>query len=263
MSNIFKKAINAIKNFFRKQERDEQQESLKTDKSKTPVAKEKAEPTKKRKYVKKLHTRDFESLPGEEWRSVWCNANYEVSNKGRIYSRLSGRLIIGDKLGNVSLYRDKKCTTRSLARIIAETFMPLPEGAHNRNCLAIVIDGSKSLSVDNIKWVLRSEFQKKNAVYFYEYFKKKDEEERLREKEEKKESPIIESPVIIEPDEESFSAIIQLRKSGEKVRRYEDINEILDVHKTWEKDVISKCLAGFSNDAYGWRWVYEVDYEKK
>lgn len=254
MSNLFKKAVNAIKNLFRKKEKREQAkpESVKTDKPKTPVGKEKAEP-KKRVYVKKKHPRKIEDLPGEVWRSAKCNDNYDVSTMGRIYSKLSGRLMTGDKVGNVCLYRDNKSTTRSLARIIAETFISLPEGAHNRNCLAIVIDDSKSLSVDNIKWVLRSEFQKKNAVYFYEYFKKKEAEERKKE----------ERQVIIEPDEESFSAIIQLRKSGEKVRRYKDINEILDVHKTWEKDLISKCLAGFSKEAYGWRWIYEVDYEKK
>lgn len=261
MSNIFKKAVNAIKNLFRKEERREQ-EPVKTDKPKTPVAKEKPGPKKRRPYVKKIHPRKIEDLPGEEWRSAKCNDNYEVSTMGRIYSKLSGRLMIGDKLGNVCLYRDKKGTTKSLARIIADTFIPLPEGVQNRNCLAIVIDESKSPSVDNIKWVLRSDFQKKNAVYLYEYFKKTEAEERQREERQKEARQKEAKEVIIEPDEESFYAIIQLRKSGEKVRRYKDINEILDVHKTWEKDLISKCLAGFSKDAYGWRWVYEIDYEK-
>ena len=57
-------------------------------------------------------------------------------------------------------------------------------------------------------------------------------------------------------------AIIQLRLNNDFVRRYIDMDELLRSHLTWDKEKILDCLSGKDTDAYGWRFVYEVDYYK-
>ena len=124
-----------------------------------------------------------------------------------------------------------------IANLVAEYFLPAPQ---NENFVLVrinyLLDDNRAC---NLKWVT-----KKERCALKKHYNNKHTDEKVKE-------------------EQSKTAIVQLRSNGEYVRRYYDVNEILSVHPTWQKEDILKCLSGESKDVYGWKFLWESDYEKR
>lgn len=133
-----------------------------------------------------------------------------------------------------------------IAECVADAFIPLPSGSERTQLTAITTGEKYNFVVDNIIWVKKTKVNPRtNTLYSEMKMKKKI---------------TIPEEIVIKKDE---NAIIQLRENGEFVRRYIDINEVLEVHPLWDFAEILMCLTGHFPDAYGWRWKYEYIYEKK
>ena len=102
------------------------------------------------------------------------------------------------------------------------------------------------LTADNIKWVTLVDIENKK-VENKKRFDIDDEVVYNRRNE-------------IKTDE---NAIVQLRLNGEYVRRYIDIDEIIEMHPIWNDVDIMMSLTDFMPEAYGYRWVYETNYHKQ
>lgn len=100
----------------------------------------------------------------EVWKDVRENANYEVSNTGRV--RRKGSDV--DKASRerkgylaVNLYKDGKESCRTIHRLVAEAFIPNPECKPDVNH----IDGVKHNNfVENLEWATKSE----NMLHAYQ-----------------------------------------------------------------------------------------------
>lgn len=83
-------------------------------------------------------------------RVVWSKAKYLVNYKGRILSPK----ISSDGYAQVLLSRDCKCSTHSVHRLVAMTFLPNPDGKETVNH----IDGHKlNNNFGNLEWATRLE----------------------------------------------------------------------------------------------------------
>lgn len=184
----------------------------------------------------------------EIWRDVpGFETGYEVSNMGRIRSkeRISeGGFHMKAKILNtrisdagwltVTVDRYKKLTIHN---VVAAVFLPPPP---NEYCTKIRYKDNNPLNVaaDNLYW-MESEAMKTKA--------------RRDMKRAKKNLKEVKYPK---------HAIVQLRKNGEVVRRYYGIEEVLQVHPSWEIGDLIMNLSGHFPDAYGWVFMYQSDYEK-
>ena len=99
----------------------------------------------------------------EVWKNINDFPNYEVSNLGRVRNEASKRILkdaIDSSTGyfKVSLQKNGKGHTKSVHRLVAETFLGLPS---NSDMQVNHIDGNKSNNaVDNLEWVTKSENEK-------------------------------------------------------------------------------------------------------
>ena len=110
---------------------------------------------------------------------------------------------------------------------------------------AIEINDNFDFTVENLMWVNKADINPIKRVFVSDL---------------KTAHIPVKQNVNIKKDER---AIVQLRKNGEFIRRYYDISEVLEVHPTWKSGDVLMCLTGHFPDAYGYRFMYEYEYEKK
>lgn len=100
-----------------------------------------------------------ELLPdGNGWVTIPDFPNYQITKEGRVRNRLTGkeRKINSSKRGYsvVSLRKDGKFYLRTIHRLLAEMFIPNPDGKPEINH----IDGNKTnYSLSNLEWVTKRE----------------------------------------------------------------------------------------------------------
>lgn len=95
---------------------------------------------------------------------------YQITDEGQVYSICSKKYLKPrkDKDGYllVNLYKDKKQYTRKVHRLVAEAFIPNPEGKREINHINCQRDNN---NVDNLEWATRREnimWQAKNGTLF-------------------------------------------------------------------------------------------------
>lgn len=98
-----------------------------------------------------------------ETRKKIADSNYSVSPDGKIYNDNTGRLkvpAISKGYYKVDLYKDGKRETKRIHRLVAESFIPNPNGLPEINHK----DGNRlNNSIDNLEWVNRSQ----NMIHAY------------------------------------------------------------------------------------------------
>lgn len=98
----------------------------------------------------------------EQWKVIADFPDYKISNKGRVYSSLTYRILKPRKHSkgyyNVALFKDGQMHQKLIHRLVAEAFIP----CDNKSLVVNHKDENKrNNKVDNLEWVTRSE----NASY--------------------------------------------------------------------------------------------------
>lgn len=179
----------------------------------------------------------------EEWRDFPGYENVmEISNFGRV--RKKARLdyknrVIPAKLlkihnGYLRTSINNKRLVFNMKRIIASVFLQVPEELQGQNLIVVRIRNGKGCSADNLKYITMEEYYKTEAYR---------RSIRLNN---------VAKTIKRTPD-----VIVQLRENGEYVRRYRDIQEVLEVHPLWNEVELMMSLTDFMPDAYGYKWRYE------
>lgn len=166
---------------------------------------------------------------GEEWRNVFgYEGLYLVSNKGRVWSIRSGRLMSSraDKRRRctVSLRKDKVSKNIVLARLVATAFIRIPFLYEEINHID---ENPSNNNVENLEWVTHKE----NCNYGT----------RIKRIAEKQSIPII-----------------QLTMDGEFVQRHSSMQSA-SRSLGYDAGHICDVCNGNREYAYGYKWRYEDD----
>ena len=93
----------------------------------------------------------------EEWRSIDCYINYQVSNIGRVRNSDTGRILKPRIRGKnhdyqaVALYKDRKQNNCSIHRLVAIEFIPNLE---NKPQVDHIDMDKFNNSVSNLRWLI-------------------------------------------------------------------------------------------------------------
>lgn len=92
----------------------------------------------------------------EQWEILKETPNYVISSFGNFESRKNGRPIIPSinqqGIAKITLYQDRQYITKSVALLVAETFLPKPNYKLDTPT-PINLDGDRTnCSVDNLMW---------------------------------------------------------------------------------------------------------------
>lgn len=195
----------------------------------------------------------------EIWRDIEGYEDYlQVSNLGRVRKKAhpgTKKKIIEAKIlkvyqGGYQIFTTVagKKLTIDVRDVVASAFLPLPAGCDINDMIIVTLNAKFDCSVANLKWVRKSE-----ANLFTRRLLTEPRPKPVRkQKPGRPPKPVKKKPYIV-----------QLRQNGEYIRRYININELLTVHPTWDKDVILDCLDDYISSAYGWRILYEDDYKNE
>lgn len=190
----------------------------------------------------------------EEWRDIkGYEGIYQISDCGRVKSL--GRMVhmhngfrytkerflrVKKKKSGYLFYclypGDRTVKYEHAHRLVAQAFIPNP--LHKRDVNHI--DGNKlNNCVDNLEWVTRSE----NQIHAYNVLKRT------------REHPI-------GWDNKLAKHIVQLNLDGTFVKKWASSCDFQRQTGKTEANV-RRCLIGKQKTAYGFRWVYLEDYQKK
>ncbi len=223
----------------------------------------------------------------EVWRDIpGYEKSHEVSNLGRV--RTKDRVtekgfsmkskIVSPRICSSGYVAVTICATKFFLvhKLVAEVFLEKPRP----DCTQVRFkDGNnRNVCADNLYWFIsplkikKEQTQLKKLNKLLNATKKEKKEKVAKVKKEKvtkvkvvkvKEAkPKVIKPKVTKAKEKPKIEVFQLRLNGDFVRRYYSIDELLQVHPTWEKDVVMMNLTGDFPEAYGYRFVYEADYEK-
>jgi len=95
----------------------------------------------------------------EEYRVIQNFNNYEISNKGNVRNKNTGKLLKQHVYGNggykmVSLTQDKVKLTKWIHRLVGETFISNPD---NKPCIDHKDNNRTNNHIDNLRWATKRE----------------------------------------------------------------------------------------------------------
>lgn len=118
---------------------------------------------KPEKKIIKFIPFNITSLEGEEWKSIPGNSQYKISNLGRFYDPVVGKLQIltvnNDGLIRISIRVNDKIVVKLIHRLIAKLFI---ENPNNYKDIIFIDRDKKNVRVNNLKWVSSSEHRRHN-----------------------------------------------------------------------------------------------------
>jgi hypothetical protein len=116
----------------------------------------------------------------EIWKDI--NENYKVSSNGRVYSKITDKILKGGKYPNSYLFVRLGRNSKALLihRLVAETFIPNPD---NKPCVDHINGDRQDNRVENLRWctheensnfeiaknrMIKAQSQKKKRIYQYD-----------------------------------------------------------------------------------------------
>lgn len=169
---------------------------------------------------------------------------YEVSSLGNVRSLWYGKKnmkLRTDKDGYlmVNFHKDKKQTTHKVHRLVAETFIPNPEGKPQIDHINTDKTDNRA---ENLKWVTQKE-NNNNPLS-----KKHISTGKLGKNRGK--------------DHFASKSIIQFTKNNEFVKIWENAQDVAREWGLYSGANIISCCRGKLTTAYGFKWGYADDYER-
>lgn len=172
---------------------------------------------------------------------------YEVSNTGLIKSlncynykepRIMHTSLRKDGYLSVGLSKNNKTTTRTVHRIVAETFLPNP---NNLEMINHKDEDKSNNNVDNLEWCTVS-YNNKYSI------KRHPERFVLRKNREKRDYYKVKTKY--------FNVHInQFSKDGEFIKQWFNFAELKHI-KNYNNTSIKECCEGKRKTAYGYKWEF-------
>lgn len=163
---------------------------------------------------------------------------YQVSNFGRVINckRNSEMKAIVRSNGylSVNLTKDGKCRTLSIHRLIAEAFIPNPQGLP---CINHIDENKCNNSIENLEWCTYRENTQKYMDNHPEVFSEYNGRPRIKR------------------PHKHFSAVEQMTMSGEPVKVWKNVS-VIKHEMGWSDWSIAECCRGNRHSAYGYKWRY-------
>lgn len=179
----------------------------------------------------------------EEWKDIEGFEDYQISNKGRCYSKITNKILKEKKCGVKRNYRqycltkNKKYFYLSVHRLVAEAFLPNPENKPEVD--HIDCDPSNN-TVENLRWVTKKE-NMNNPIT-------KERNSKCRKGKT--------SPMKGKLNREDISKpILQKTLDGTFVKEYKSIAEA--GRNGYDTASVGKCCRGIYQKAYNHLWVYK------
>lgn len=188
----------------------------------------------------------------EQWKKLDIDVRYYVSNKGRIYSTVSKRILKPRKVGGN--YRQVTIATKQFLvhRLVAMMFIPNPD---NLPCVNHKDENPSNNDVSNLEWCTH----KYNSNYGTNPKRRsKQMLERYTKDSDWKQSCI---DRLQEVQNKKRKKVVQLDLDGAFVKLYESsYSTELDGHKNTH---VSDCANGKRITHHNYRWMWLDDYLKR
>ena len=191
----------------------------------------------------------------EEWRTaVYDGETYEsfkVSNLGRILSlnyRRTGRAELMTPFDNgygylqVELYKNKETKNCYVHRLVAETFIPNPEG---KPCVNHKIEGKKGKTMNMVIFNEDGSVDEEKSTIEWVTYKENNNYGTVKERIAKSKS----------------KKVLQLSLTGDLIREWPSTAEC--GRNGFDHSAVGKCCNGKLPHYKGFRWMYYDDYKEK
>lgn len=170
----------------------------------------------------------------EEWRDVSDYPNYEVSNMGRVRNKQTGNMLKPTSTRSVTLSNNNMSKRIRVIDLVADAFVPKPEISDNQKLKIKAKNNDKhDYRADNLMWIIVEDI--KTDINPLEIVNVKP---RCRS---------IEN-IDIKP------TIAQYRSTGELVRKYIDIDDIVAAQPEYERDYIEALIDSGTPDFRNFIW---------
>lgn len=162
------------------------------------------------------------------WRTIKEYANYMVSNKGDVYSKLTKKIMSKQKIGK---YYRIKFESGNIKKTVAVHILVAKAFITNPKKLPKVdhIDNNTfNNNVKNLRWITSSG----NALSYQRNFRK-------------------------------FIPVLQYDIDGNFIKKWDSITKIIDTYPNYNRGNIYNSLRITNKTAYGYIWKYEYKKKKK
>ena len=197
----------------------------------------------------------------EEWRTavydgIIYEGLYKVSNLGRILSlnyRNTGKAELMNPGDNgygylrVCLRKNKETKKCYVHRLIAETFLPNPEG---KPCVNHKIEGEKGKTMNMVIFNEDGTIDKERTTIEWATYKENNDYGTHNEKISKANT-----------NGKKSKKVLQLTKSGDLIREWPSVAEC--DRNGFRKSAVSRCCNGKLPHYKGFRFMYADDYKEK
>lgn len=187
------------------------------------------EPILKNKPVEEPKPEPEEKEP-EEWRVIEDYPKYSISSLGRIKSNKTGNVLNNNGYTSVRLVRSKDdYHSITIIKLVAEAFLPKPEISDKEKLRIKTKNGDKlDVRASNLEWIVV-----KSGQTIQEAREARDKKER---------------------EAKGNMSIAQYRIDGKLVRKYKDVDDVLDTHRHYYRDYIEYLLESGEPDKKKYIW---------
>jgi hypothetical protein len=161
--------------------------------------------------------------------------NYEVNENGEVWSRITNRFLkphVSSKDGylRVVLRKDGRSYSRTIHRIVAETFLP---NSDVLPCINHIDENKRNNHLSNLEWCTHQENMNHGTAI-----------KRARDNTDYQSIAL-----------KNSKRVKQIDNTGKVIRVWASANECMRI-TGFDNSSIAKCCRGIMEQAYGFRWRY-------